>query len=364
MIHVLLSMTDTTPDAFIKRGLAAPALAMDDYDHDQATDEGTSDIFRRLFNPVTEAVAGAVKAGRDLFETVEEGVEEIARLPAQTLSYARQGLGLATEAGHLLLLADDMPTRFRGKQGVAKRVAWAEPLPLPEVRTVGKALGCTVNDVLLSCAAGALRDYLVEKGDPVDPRLEIRATVPVNLRPLEQANRLGNVFGMVLLTLPIGIENPLERLFELRRRMGELKGSYQAMLALGLLGLLGAGPSIVQASAIRMLTRKASAVVTNVPGPQYPIYWAGARIGEMMFWVPQSGTIGMGISILSYNNRVHFGLVTDFKIIKDPESIIRRFHSEFEKLLLITMMGPWDRQLDPGVMQDTIVALRSGASNK
>lgn len=160
---------------------------------------------------------------------------------------------------------------------------------------------------------------------------------------------MGNVFGMVLLTLPIGIENPLERLYEVHKRMGELKDSYQAILAFRLLEVMGLGPKVAQAAMTRMFSKKATVVMTNVPGPQESLYFAGSQLAELMFWVPQTGTVGMGVSILTYHGRVHFGLITDWKLVRDPEAIISRFDQEFEKLLLITMMRPWDRGVDvPG----------------
>jgi hypothetical protein len=106
------------------------------------------------------------------------------------------------------------------------------------------------------------------------------------------------------------------------------------------------GPNLLQQPLLDILSRKASAVMTNVPGPREAIYLGGARIAEMMFWVPQSGRIGMGVSILSYNNRVHFGLVTDRKLVNDPAAIIDRFPGEFEKLLFITLMNPWGEEAD------------------
>jgi diacylglycerol O-acyltransferase len=230
-------------------------------------------------------------------------------------------------------------------------------LPLHEVKTVSKALGCSLNDVLLSAVAGALRDYLVEQGDPIPESLQVRAIIPVNLRPLEKAARLGNFFGLVFLALPVGIANPLERLYEVRRRMNELKESYQPILALGLLGVAGMGPNLLQQPLLDMLSNKASAVMTNVPGPREAIYLAGACIAEMMFWVPQSGQIGMGVSILSYNNRVHFGLVIDRKLVDAPEAIIGRFAGEFEKLLFITLMSPWGQELDSRQVERSLKAL-------
>ena len=95
-----------------------------------------------------------------------------------------------------------------------------------------------------------------------------------------------------------------------------------------------------------MFSRKASAVATNVPGPQQALYMAGCTLREMMFWVPQTGSIGIGLSILSYRGQVHFGLISDARLIPDPDNVIRRFGAEFDKLLYLAMMGNWDQRLD------------------
>jgi WS/DGAT/MGAT family acyltransferase len=197
-----------------------------------------------------------------------------------------------------------------------------------------------VNDVMLSLAAGALRDYLLGKGDAVEG-LEIRAIVPVNLRPPDAPVHLGNQFGLVFLELPLGLSHPLERLYEIRRRMRALKGSYQPAIALALLATVGQTPGVVQDQVTSFLAANASAVMTNVPGPQQPLYLAGKRITGMEFWVPQSGGIGMGISILSYDGRVHFGIVTDAGLVPDPRRIVGRFGDEFAKLMWLTLMSPW-----------------------
>jgi WS/DGAT/MGAT family acyltransferase len=233
--------------------------------------------------------------------------------------------------------------------GIAKRVAWADPLPLPEVKAVGKALDASVNDVLLSSVAGALREYLVDKGDDVDG-VSVRALVPVNLRPLEKAYRLGNQFGLVFLDLPLSIANPVERLYAVRANMRALKDSLQPVLTLGLLAAVGAGPKLLQDQLLQALSRNGTAVMTNVPGPQFPLYVAGAMIDGFMFWVPQAGDIGMGVSILSYNGTVQFGLISDRGLVPDPEDVIRRVQPEFEKLVLTALLAPdWSGELDPEV---------------
>ena len=346
LIHVLLSLTDRAPQVALK------ALKH----HHEEDDEGHHEdagIFRRFFDPVDKVVNTTLKLGRGL---VGEGVD-IVQHPTHALDYARNGARLAAEVARLALMSDDSKTRFKGDLGVSKQVAWAEPLSLHEVKTVGKALGGSVNDVLLASVAGALRDYLIEQGDAVPENLQVRAVIPVNLRPLEKASRLGNFFGLVFLALPVGVANPLQRLYEVRRRMNELKESYQPILALGLLGAVGMGPNLLQQPLLDLLSNKASAVMTNVPGPSEPLYLGGARLSEMMFWVPQSGQIGMGVSILSYNNRVHFGLVADRKLVDDPAAIIRRFPGEFEKLLFITLMSPWGQELNALQVEHSLKSL-------
>src|SRR5207253_3531271 len=101
------------------------------------------------------------------------------------------------------------------------------------------------------------------------------------------------------------------------------------------------GPRVVQEQVTQLLGANASAVMTNVPGPQHPLYFAGQRIVELDFWVPQSGGIGMGVSILSYDGRIQFGVITDAGLVPDPDRIVSRFADEYEKLLWITLMSPW-----------------------
>ena len=336
LVRVMLSMTDATADG-------PPAMPFEPRER-KAPDP--DDVLAQLMAPLEGVLASARRIGGTL---VEKGAA-IWSDPAKAVALADKGSALTIEVAKLATMAQDSPTRFKGKPGVIKRVAWADPLPLPEVKTIGKALGGSVNDVLLSCVAGALRAYLVSKGEPVDGVM-LRALVPVNLRPLEKAYKLGNQFGLVFLDLPIGIENPIERLYAVRANMNALKGSYQPILALGLLAAMGAGPKVLQETLLSILARNASAVMTNVPGPQQPLYLAGGRIDNLMFWVPQSGDIGMGVSIISYDDEVQFGVVTDRALCPDPERVIARFGAEFEKLVLTTLMSPWPREgeLDPAV---------------
>ncbi len=265
--------------------------------------------------------------------------------PSLATLLAKEGGEIARELLYALALPDDPPSLLRGRLGVSKRVAWAEPLDLEEVKAVGRACGCTVNDVLMAAAAGALRGYMRERGEALEG-VTLRATVPVNLRPLEHAKKLGNHFGLVFLDLPVGESNPVRRLQRVADCMRQLKQSRQAIVAYGLLAALGIAPQPVQELALELFSRKASAVATNVPGPQQPLYLAGCELREIMFWVPQTGSIGVGLSILSYRGKVHFGLIADARLIPDPDAVVRRFGEEFETLLYLALMGDWSLPLD------------------
>jgi WS/DGAT/MGAT family acyltransferase len=272
-------------------------------------------------------------------------------------TYGQYGIGLLAELAKLLAMPPDSPTSLKGHTGTVKRVAWSEPMPLAEVKALGKALGCSINDVLLAAVAGAFRAYLQQKGETVDG-VEIRAMVPVNLRSVRDEGTLGNRFGLVTLSLPIWEANPFARLFLVRERMNELKHSFQPPLTLGVLAAVGLAPKLVQQAFLDMLAAKASAVMTNVPGPKQPLYLAGNRLDQCMFWVPQSGDIGVGVSILSYNDAVQFSLISDRHFIPDPESITPLFAAEFEKMLLALLMLEWDQPLDPILAEEKLFGRR------
>ena len=342
LIQVLLSMTDAEPG-----GATLPQPV-----GKRKRGNGEDDALAQFIAPFAGALDAATKAGSTLLDKTAA----LLRDPVKAIALAEQGGALTAELARLALMGEDSRTRFKGKPGRAKRVAWADPIALEEVKAIGKALGASINDVLLACVAGALRAYLVRRGDSVDG-VVIRALVPVNLRSPADAPRLGNKFGLVFLDLPIGIANPVERLYAVRTNMRALKGSYQPVIALGILAVMGAGPHAVQEQLLAMLARNASAVMTNVPGPRGPLYLAGARIDRLMFWVPQSGDIGMGVSIMTYAGEVQFGLITDRSLCPDPQRVIRSFAPEFEKLALATLMSPWPWREPPSAAAIERVAL-------
>jgi WS/DGAT/MGAT family acyltransferase len=343
LIGVLLAMTSQDPieDMVDTPSAGSPA-------------RGPTSDWEALLRPLTDVTVKAIDTTGDVASRVLHAYSAMLNDPDSlgeaAGEYARIATQVAKDAAAIALMENDTVTSLKGQPSGSKVVAWNEPLPLDDVKAVSKALGCSINDVLLASVAGAIRAYLVDRGEDV-AGCELRAMVPVNLRDPKKWKDLGNKFGLVPLLLPVGIENPIARVFEVRRRMTDLKASYQAVLAMGLLGVVGLAPRQVQKQALDFLARKATTVMTNVPGPQQPLYMAGAEIRRMMFWVPQSGDIGVGVSILSYAGGVQFGLITDKKLCAEPQRIIDRFAPEFEKVVLSLCMLPWDHAVDPDEAQ-------------
>lgn len=339
LVGVLLSMFDATRGG--SEQVADEEGNGDGSDDDNSGEHAEENPWSQLFNPITKTTISAINLSMSMMTKYLWTLAESNKFLSRFTDMAQVTGQLTQDAIKLLAMTEDTKTRLKGKPGGVKHVAWSEPLPLDEIKVIGKALGGSINDVLMASVAGAIGAYLRSKGDEVPFDTEMRAMVPVNLRKSARQEKLGNAFGLVPLVLPVGIEDPLARLHEVRRRMDELKGGYQALVAMVVLGVLGATPKQMQSEIQNYYAKKATSVMSNVPGPQTPLYLAGSQLEQIMFWVPQSGDIGVGVSILSYNGGVQFGIVTDDAIADDPHEIINRFAPEFEKLVLLAMMSEW-----------------------
>jgi hypothetical protein len=180
--------------------------------------------------------------------------------------------------------------------------------------------------------------------------VNVRTLVPVNLResahrggfgwpaPLDKPDDSGNRFGLVPLLLPLHEANLLARVRTVSQRMRDLKTSLLPPLSLGVLGVMGMAPRAVQGAALELLSSKATAVVTHVPGPRKPRNLAGVPIREVMFWVPQSGDVGVGVSIFSYADEVRFGLLADAGLLPEPQAVMPLLQREFEDLMTVLLL--------------------------
>jgi len=269
---------------------------------------------------VNDAVYSARKIAGRVVDKSFETLTNPARA-AQLVSEAAKGTGVLAR---IATMSADPDSLFKGELCTAKRCAWSEEMPLDQVKAYSKTQGATINDVLLAGVTGALRRYMIGRKSDVED-LNLRAVVPVNLRPESDIVKLGNRFGLVFLALPIGIADREERLRELKKRMDVIKASSEPIVIYALLNAVGLTGPKIESIALRLFGSKATAVMTNVPGPREEIYLAGKVMRSMMFWVPQSARLGLGVSILSYAGQVRLGVVSDSGLVPDPQSIIDAF---------------------------------------
>lgn len=251
---------------------------------------------------------------------------------------AGTGVSAARSLVRLLVLPPDNRTSLHGRVELAKRVLWSDPVPLARVRDVAHAAGVTVNDLVLAAITGALRGYLARTdGDAHD----VRALLPVNLRPPDRPLpvELGNRFGLAYLDLPVSVDAADARLAEVHRRTAVLKRSPESAVTFGVLDVMGRTPYGVEQSAVSLFAAKGSAVITNVAGPKRPVLLAGRRVRGMVAWPPESGNIGLGLSIVSYDGELVIGLLADEHLVTSPEFLLSAIDGELAAALRDTSRG-------------------------
>lgn len=278
---------------------------------------------------------GPVATAMELAATGFDEVGRTVRDPGHLVSAARKGAGGVAAILRVTLLHPEKPSSLRGELGGRKAPAWSRPVPLDEVKSVGRALEATVNDILITAVTGALRRYMLDHGDDLEGR-EIHATMPVNLRQLQAEITLGNRFGLVYPALPVGMSGPLHRLRAVKQQMDTLKSTQEAPASIVVLGVLGSTPLAVEHAAIQMFTQRSSAVMTNVPGPRQIHHFAGVPLRRVLVWAPPSGSLAMSVTILSYGGDVTVGVATDVHVIPHPEAIVEAFHEELASLVALT----------------------------
>jgi len=321
LVSVFHSITDS--DSNVKPFVNVEANTQQE--HPRADEFYPWPLYQKLIDNAVHAVEKYTRMG---IKASEESVH-ILRDPDLIKAYANDGLKVVSEVAKLALIPSDPQSSLKRRLGVRKTCAWSEPVPLNKIKHLSNELDCKINDLLLSCVAGALREKMLVSGDEVDGQV-IHVTVPVNIRPTEEgrgglgkSQQLGNQFGTVFVPLPVGISNPIERVYKLKHDMAELKKSLQPGVSFGLLFAAGLLPRTVQKPLMDVFAKKTSAVMSNVPGPREFRYFGGAKIKEQMFWVPQTGGVGLGLSIISYAGHIQFGLIGDEKLFPDAEQIVK-----------------------------------------
>jgi hypothetical protein len=220
-----------------------------------------------------------------------------------------------------------------------KRVAWTPPFDLARVKAARHELGATVNDLLVACVAGGLRRY-VRDGHGEELR-RLRASMPVNIRSRFESLEMDNKFAAVLLPLAAELADARRRIDVTRAQMGRLKRSIEPYFTYVTVNVLQQLlPAAASRALIDFLANKCTCVLTNVPGPQTPVYLAGRRLRTWLFWVPQRADIGVGISILTLSGELRIGVLADTALIEDPQALAAAFEEELEEIVGASSAAP------------------------
>ncbi len=238
------------------------------------------------------------------------------------------GVGAMARAG----LQPAPPSPLNVRIGPHRRFTWVNG-DLSRFKAVKNALGGTVNDVVLASVAGALGRYLRARGEVADDTV-LRAMVPVSIRADVERGALGNRVAAMWAPLPIGITDPVERLATISREMKGIKSSGQAVGAQVLTELTGFAPPTIMAQAARLQAhqRMFNLVVTNVPGPQFPLYMLGRQLQAMYPMVPLAENQALGIAIMSYDGQLNFGLNADFDALPDLDGLADDLRASIDEL--------------------------------
>jgi diacylglycerol O-acyltransferase len=226
------------------------------------------------------------------------------------------------------------PSSLNGPVGPHRRWSWARS-QLTDVKAIRSALGGTVNDVVLACITNGFRQLLLARGESVDR--VVRTMVPVSVRSPGERGTYNNRVSAMFAELPVGIENPKERLDSIRAQMEGLKESKQAVAGEVLTSLSGFAPPMLLALGERVATRvpqrNLNTVTTNVPGPQFPLYAAGRRMLEAFPYVPLGGRVRVGVAIFSYDGALNFGVTGDFDSAADVGVLCRGIEEGVAQLM-------------------------------
>ncbi len=276
---------------------------------------------------MSESLVGAV--GSRARSTLGSGPLGRRRLPP----FLSAVPGDVDTARKLVLGTRNDNTSWTGTVGEHKAIAWSAPLQLDDVKAVARAHAATVNDVLVTCVAESLRVYLTQHHAVCH---SVTWDVPVNLKPFDPTLPvvLGNSFALVQLELPTNIEDPVRTLQVVRRRMGRIKSGHEAMVDFGVQAAISRMSKRLYRASIDLLANRAIGVLTNVPGPQVPLYVVGQKVEAMMGWAPLTADQVMSFTIYSYDAKVFVGIAADAVLVPGHEQIVDGFGDAFRRLSL------------------------------
>jgi WS/DGAT/MGAT family acyltransferase len=264
---------------------------------------------------------------------IVRGARALVRAPRQAAGAALEGLGAAGAIARTGLAAPASP--FNVEIGPYRRFACVRA-DLAELKRVKNLAGGTVNDVVLAAVSGALGRYLRGRGESTRD-LALRAMVPISVRAEDEHGALGNRVSAMMAPLPVWCEDPLERLRAVSTTMGDLKSSKQAVGASLLTEVSDFAPPTIAVQAARLQSRQRffNLVVTNIPGPQFPLYLLGRELQDVFPMVPLAKNQAVCFALMSYNGRVNFGLTADYDALPDLDQLADDLEASIAELAVV-----------------------------
>jgi WS/DGAT/MGAT family acyltransferase len=293
-------------------------------------DPGRSWLPRPLPSDAELLAEALVDRIKQPLELTAAGLEAVRRPRRVAGAASTAAAGLAAMLGTALRPAPSTP--YNRPIGPHRRFAWVR-CGLADVKAIKNELGGTVNDVMVTTVAGALRRHLQRRGVATEG-IELKAMIPVSVRAEDARGALGNQVAAMMATLPVGEVDPVARLAAMSEEMRGLKQGGQAIGAQVLTELTGFAPPNIMSQAARLVAaqRVFNLVITNVPGPQFPLYLQGRELLELIPMVPLAQNQALGVAIMSYNGRICFGLNADYDALPDLEDLARDVGSSLSEL--------------------------------
>jgi len=229
-------------------------------------------------------------------------------------------------------------TPLNGRVGPHRRFDWFD-VPLDGLKALRRALGCTINDLVLTAVTGAVREYLLYRGVHPDRTL-FRVAAPVSVRNDAERGRLGNRVSSWILPLPIREADPRRQLEEILRQTQELKQNRQALGVEMMLRVAEWTPSILLSLGARGVSGPVNTIVTNVPGPQLPLYLQGARLRAIYPQAPLLDGMGLAVGLVSYDGRIHWGIISDPDLVPDADVFVDLIAKSLRRLADLAGLAP------------------------
>ncbi len=307
LMRTMLSFTDNLNDLFQVKS------QYKDHEH-QPNKVNWKSKFKQALE-LSKATIGLPKKVLEHPERIKEVIENVA--------------DTAKDLGAFLLSRSNERSIYKGELGIQKRVAWSNVIDLNDIKKIGKHFGGTVNDTLLVALTGAVRRHMEQHGQDLNIRFNVAC--PVDMRRNEKEFHLDNRVGVILLDLPIAQIDVEERFLTISQKTKKLKQSIEPPITYYYTQFISDFiPKRIEEASAKMLGSKLMAILSNVPGPKEPLYFTGVEVDNIMFWLPHTYDMGLGFSVISYNNKVTFGITVDPHVVKDPEVIVENFEDEID----------------------------------